>query len=95
MIEREDQRTVREKLGNAACACSDDVTGGELIKNMSITTNTVLFASVVRNQQRREKTSRNGVQEKKSQRERTERNQNKHLFYILGNKFLNADTILP
>lgn len=42
MIEREDQRTVREKLGNAACACSDDVTGGELIKNMSITTNSII-----------------------------------------------------
>lgn len=62
---------------------------------MSITTNMILSMSIVRNWQRREKTSRNGVQEKKSQRERTDRNQNKHLFYILGDKFLNADTTLP
>lgn len=53
----------------------------------------ILSVSIVRNWQRREKTSRNGVQEKNSQR--TDKNQNKHLFYILGDKFLNADTTLP
>lgn len=71
MIEREDKRTVREKLGNIAYACSDDVTGGEVIKNMSTTTNMVLFTSTVGNWQRRAKTRRNRGQKKKPQRERT------------------------
>lgn len=93
MIEREDERTVRENLGNAACSCSDDVTGGELIKNMGTTTNMVLFTSTVRNRQRSGKPNRNGLQKKKSQRERTDRN--KHFFNILRDKFLNANTILP
>jgi len=70
VTEREDERTVREKLGNAARACSDDVTGWELIKNKSNTTN-VLFASTVRDRGRREKTSRYGVQEKKNHKELT------------------------
>lgn len=31
VIEREDEGTIREKLGNAAHACSDNIKGGELI----------------------------------------------------------------
>lgn len=49
VTERKDWRTVREKLSNAARACSDDVMGGELIKNMRIMTNMILFASTVKN----------------------------------------------
>lgn len=56
---------MREELGSAACACSNDVTGGELICNRRIKTNMLLVTFIVRNWQRREKTSRNGVQEKK------------------------------
>lgn len=86
---------MREELGSAACACSDDATGGELMRNRRIKTSMVLVTFVVRSWQRREKTSRNGVQEKESQREKTVSNQNKYLLYILGNKFLTADTTLP
>lgn len=68
MAGRKDERTVREKLGNAAWACSDNVAGVEQIKSKGVTTNAGSLASVVRNQQRREKTNRNGVQERTTQR---------------------------
>lgn len=70
----------------------------ELAKNISVTINIVLFTPSAKNfappVQRREKISRNRVQEKETQRERTVRNQNKHLLYILDDKFLNVDTTL-
>lgn len=92
MTER-DKKTVREQLGHAVCACSEDVTGGSWRKDISVITNTVLFTPVPRTGKEKRKQAETGCK-KKNNRERTHRSQNKHLFCTLDDKFLNEDTTL-
>lgn len=89
VLEREDQRMVREKLGSAAFACLVDATESELIKEQEYYDKRVIIA--LRDQQ----SAKKGKIELECRKEITELSGIETNTCVLGNKFFSAATTSP
>lgn len=89
VLEREDQRMAREKLGSTAFACLVDATGSELIKEYEYYDKHVVIAL------RYQQSAKKGETELECGKEITKLSGIETNACVLGNKFLSAATTLP